>query len=454
VTDTVRRGDARRRDPRRRSRLDRILAPALALVLAGGLAAALRVDGSTPAPLVASSADGEPPPAGEVREASSPELEGLLASDLAARVPAREVPQVDDDEVVETEPLAATGGGGLDGEVVPLDLIVRAMEVDLDGLDDALAGARHVAPATGLDATTPSDPSDPSGVGREVTVLGVTGATFRPLAPEVTAAAGGVWERFSEGNALVTHELAEELGLELGGRLELRSGAHTHEVRIGAFAANGAPAVADVLVPLEVAGELGAATPNTLLVAAGDDPTALGERLVDATGGELDLRRDVAAPVAEERTTPASPSGRIEPFSYTSGTDGRITIHDGWVERNIDRVQLPGMAATSCHRVMIPQLLAAVDELQERGLYDHLDPEQFAGCFVARHIDWDPTRPLSMHAWGLAIDFNARDNPLGATPVMDPRVVEVFERWGFDWGGRWSRPDGMHFELARIVPTG
>jgi hypothetical protein len=410
---------ADRNAARPRSRLDRLLAPTLALLLAGGAAAALRVDGSTPAPLVASSADGEPPPAGEVREASSPELEGL--------------------------------GGGLDGEVVPLDLIVRATEVDLDGLDDALAGARHVAPATGLDATAPSDPSVAP---HEVTVLGVEGATFRPLAPEITATDAGVWERFSEGDALVTHELAEELGLELGGRLELRRGDHTHEVRIGAFAANGAPAVADVLVPLEVAGELGAATPNTLLVAAGDDPAALGETLVDATGGELELRREAAAPFAEERTTSATSSGRIEPFTYTSGADGRITIHDGWVERNIDRVELPGMAATSCHRVMIPQLLAAVDELRELGLYDHLDPAQFAGCFVARHIDWDPTRPLSMHAWGLAIDFNARDNPLGATPVMDPRVVEVFERWGFDWGGRWSRPDGMHFELARIVPMG
>jgi hypothetical protein len=112
------------------------------------------------------------------------------------------------------------------------------------------------------------------------------------------------------------------------------------------------------------------------------------------------------------------------------------------------------MPATSCHRAMVPQLFAAVDELIELELYDHLDPSQFAGCFVPRHIDRDPSRGLSMHAWGLAIDVNARDNPLGATPVMDQRVVEVFERWGFDWGGHWRRPDGMHFELARIVPTG
>ena len=38
---------------------------------------------------------------------------------------------------------------------------------------------------------------------------------------------------------------------------------------------------------------------------------------------------------------------------------------------------------------------------------------------------------------------------------MDMRIVEVFEKWGFEWGGHWRRPDGMHFELKRIVrPAG
>jgi hypothetical protein len=35
---------------------------------------------------------------------------------------------------------------------------------------------------------------------------------------------------------------------------------------------------------------------------------------------------------------------------------------------------------------------------------------------------------------------------------MDPRVVEIFERWGFEWGGRWLVPDPMHFEFVRFVP--
>ncbi|MGH2687360.1 MAG: M15 family metallopeptidase [Actinomycetota bacterium] len=27
----------------------------------------------------------------------------------------------------------------------------------------------------------------------------------------------------------------------------------------------------------------------------------------------------------------------------------------------------------------------------------------------------------------------------------------MFERWGFEWGGRWLVPDPMHFELTPPV---
>ena len=30
-------------------------------------------------------------------------------------------------------------------------------------------------------------------------------------------------------------------------------------------------------------------------------------------------------------------------------------------------------------------------------------------------------------------------------------VVDAFRRWGFKWGGDFSTPDGMHFELERII---
>jgi hypothetical protein len=56
-----------------------------------------------------------------------------------------------------------------------------------------------------------------------------------------------------------------------------------------------------------------------------------------------------------------------------------------------------------------------------------------------------------MHAFGLAVDLNVSTNLFGTRGDMDPRVVEIFEKWGFLWGGRWSQPDPMHFELTRLV---
>ena len=42
-------------------------------------------------------------------------------------------------------------------------------------------------------------------------------------------------------------------------------------------------------------------------------------------------------------------------------------------------------------------------------------------------------------------------NQVGTAGTIDPRVVRIFESWGFAWGGRWSVPDPMHFELAALT---
>ena len=54
---------------------------------------------------------------------------------------------------------------------------------------------------------------------------------------------------------------------------------------------------------------------------------------------------------------------------------------------------------------------------------------------------------------GNAVDLNVSTNQLGTEGDMPPRIVEIFERWGFVWGGDWSRPDPMHFELGHLGDT-
>ncbi|MEI9945613.1 MAG: M15 family metallopeptidase [Chitinophagaceae bacterium] len=76
----------------------------------------------------------------------------------------------------------------------------------------------------------------------------------------------------------------------------------------------------------------------------------------------------------------------------------------------------------------------------------HKEMRSWDGCYVIRN-----TRGLSawsLHAWGLAVDVNAASNRLGHTPALSKGFIKCFTDAGFDWGGLWRRPDGMHFQLA------
>jgi hypothetical protein len=357
------------------------------------------------------------------------------------------------DEVeVETEAPAAAPEAELPDEValVEPDLVLRAGDGERFTSEDVQAlegdrGVAHVAEVAEFDL----EGGTVDGERAELTAFAVGVEDFRPLTPDVTAQTVGVWQRLLDGDVLVRHDVAHELGLELGGTMVLSTDDGTVPVRVGAFAANGAPPLADLLVPREVAELLGVTGSNALVVASGGpEPTHLKDRLEDALGGAGEVLR---APEPQRSTPKVTGSVTLEPFSYTSRGDGTIKIDPAWVQRNIVTVDIPNLGRTRCHRAMVPQLMAALREVHEAGLYGHFKREQFAGCFMPRHILWNPSRPLSMHAWGLAIDFNSIDNAFGKTPVMDRRIVEIFERWGFEWGGHWSTPDGMHFQLARIV---
>lgn len=63
-------------------------------------------------------------------------------------------------------------------------------------------------------------------------------------------------------------------------------------------------------------------------------------------------------------------------------------------------------------------------------------------------------RDLSTHAFGAAFDINAVWNPLGKTPPAASEkgtvrpLLEFAERRGLIWGGGFTKPDGMHFEVG------
>ena len=88
----------------------------------------------------------------------------------------------------------------------------------------------------------------------------------------------------------------------------------------------------------------------------------------------------------------------------------------------------------------------------ELGLADAIHPGQYEGCYWPKLIE--DSDHLSMHAWGLAFDINVPTNQRMTHGDQDPRMVAIFKKWGFRWGGDWKgTPDPMHFELASLLSS-
>ncbi len=145
--------------------------------------------------------------------------------------------------------------------------------------------------------------------------------------------------------------------------------------------------------------------------------------------------------------------------------DGMVHVDSlglpGQVQRTLATFRHPLLDAQYPHGVQVheralPHFAAVFDALQAAGLGNRI-----LSCetLCERHIGRDPDRPLSRHTWGIAMDINSAQNPLGKTGVPAGQagsvqeLVRYFEAFGFAWGGRFqSAVDPMHFELALRDP--
>ena len=99
-----------------------------------------------------------------------------------------------------------------------------------------------------------------------------------------------------------------------------------------------------------------------------------------------------------------------------------------------------------CNKLLPEPLERALRNIIERCLTDEV--KTWDGCFNIRKKRG--LNSWSLHSWGIAIDINAAWNGLRKEPQMSPKLVKCFTDEGFDWGGNWTRKDGMHFQLSSI----
>lgn len=138
---------------------------------------------------------------------------------------------------------------------------------------------------------------------------------------------------------------------------------------------------------------------------------------------------------------------RFGEFSYRR-TDGRdLELASEWTERFVATEDIPLLGTVRCHRDFLPALAGAMAELAKRNLGYLIEAEGFAGCYAPRLTT--SQEAVSRHAWGIAVDLNWPDNPVGGASTQDARLVEVLQRWGLTWGGEWLVADPAHFEHVR-----
>lgn len=176
---------------------------------------------------------------------------------------------------------------------------------------------------------------------------------------------------------------------------------------------------------------------------------------VPTVAGEVDVSSSMAMPYPLEPKRPPTPPGvapgRLRPYDLLAvlyGND-RKGVSAGlravtWQGRPV-RLSAPAAEALKRVSLRLEAILATRPDLRP-----HLASE---GGFVWRRIAGEDR--LSPHAFGIALDLNAKRAPYWRWSHTRPHprqqdypgeIVASFEEEGFIWGGKWHEYDLMHFE--------
>ncbi|HZA79194.1 MAG TPA: M15 family metallopeptidase [Acidimicrobiales bacterium] len=319
-------------------------------------------------------------------------------------------PDVSATSLVRAGNLDLVGSRSVEG--APVDDLAPGWAIPLDAV--AVDPARHAEfiPIADRDAISTLGPGE--------AVLGRTSAELRRLGP------GGVIE-LAAGQSVVVSSVVEDASI--GG--------------------------AELAVDVATGARLGLASPRYLLVAYDGDRPALENRLraALARGTVVQFRGPGETPYlrqADAVLPQAQIKARFGEFSYRTTVGDAIEPDPAWESESIVTREVPLLGQVRCHRGIIDALVGALTEIERAGLAALVHQAGYDGCFVPRFVAGSDS--LSRHAWGAAFDIGVSTNPTGVESAQDPRLVEIFRRWGFTSGDSWLIPDAGHFEY--VEPAG
>ncbi len=377
-------------------------------------------------------------PRSQSSETTSPSPRGDNPGQRATEVTTDPAPVADGDHAVEPP-------GPRRGALVLADLMIKDQDALAPEVIERINALRSVKRTLVLSLGN-------VGIENRVINIGaVDPSAYRNFTVRESAELQEQWDRVAGGELSIDQPLGKRLQDDEG-YVKLGNDEDAPRVHVGAYAPQ-VPQI-DAVVNEQWGEELGIPEDNAMLINTGiNSPRFVMKDLQEIVGEDaaVSILGPDLDPGAKQTAvlTGGSVAEAVGTFRYTVLGGGRIAPEQSWVAANIRTQPVPILGNVTCHKVVFPQLVAALREIENTGLAGEIEPGEYAGCYYPRYIA--DTQQLSLHSFGIALDLNVPGNQRGTVGEMNRAVVDIFKDWGFAWGGDWGYTDPMHFEMNAIA---
>jgi hypothetical protein len=246
------------------------------------------------------------------------------------------------------------------------------------------------------------------------------------------------------------------LGAQAGDILDLvAADGSIAQFLVGRVAPDAEVGGAEIVMSTSQADLLGATLPTSVLIYGQFDRARLDAGMAArglSTDPNIRVRRSWDAFDPDTTISLAKTKTLLGELAYHVNAAGDVSVDGAWQAAYIpNREPYPTGIVAACNITIKSDLAAALQEVVDSGLAGYIDVTNvntFGGCFGPRFTRIAGTQlgTLSRHTWGQPIDMNTATNCQGCAPKMDCRIVRIFRKHGFAWGGNFVLSDGMHFE--------
>ena len=188
-----------------------------------------------------------------------------------------------------------------------------------------------------------------------------------------------------------------------------------------------------------------------------DDLVSLVMYAQEELGVSADGKPDKQIPVPKGRKQLVALYGN--PSWHKTGKGRSVDLDDAWERKNIRWFKLHTGKRVRLHRLVGAEFVAIFKEACEVSGYTPTSVQTFVPRTIGR------SDKLSLHSYGVAVDFAPNDNWLGgvrrkkvkgkwtltdepALMLQHPGFSETWEKHGWTWGHRWSFVDTHHIQRA------